>query len=243
MRELDKKSWTDSIVYFEEVQRQHPYSEWSRRAIVMTIYANYMSDNYVEAIAASDQFIRLYPGSSLTPYAYYMKAICTFEQIVDVGRDQKYTESAKGLLNDVKRRYPNSEYAADVTLKLDMVADQLAGKEMDIGRYYLNDNQPLSAAGRFKTVIKDFDTTSHTPEALYRLVEAYETMGLREEANRHAATLGYNYPGDRWYAQAYRLMRERGEAPEVVPVTDGKKGKTAPDTKKKKSFLSRINPF
>ena len=238
MQKLDEKSWSDAVTYFEEVQRQHPYSEWSRRAIVMTIYAQYQADHYVEATAASDQFIKLYPGSELTPYAYYMKAICAFEQIVDVGRDQGYTDSAKALLTDVVRRYPDSEYAKDARIKLDMVQDQLAGKEMDVGRWYLNDNQPLAAIGRFKTVASDFQTTSHTPEALYRLVEANEMMGLHDEATRDAAVLGYNYPGDRWYGAAYKLLKEKGETPAVAPDPKGKKGKDAPDLKKKKSWLS-----
>jgi len=238
MQKLDEKSWSDAVTYFEEVQRQHPYSEWSRRAIVMVIYAQYQADHYAEATTAADQFIKLYPGSELTPYAYYMKAICAFEQIVDVGRDQGYTDSAKALLTDVVRRYPDSEYAKDARIKLDMVQDQLAGKEMDVGRWYLNDNQPLAAIGRFKTVASDYQTTSHTPEALYRLVEANEMMGLHDEATRDAAVLGYNYPGDRWYGAAYKLLKEKGATPAVAPDPNGKKGKDAPDLKKKKSWLS-----
>lgn len=248
MEQLDKKSYTDAAQYFEEVQRQHPYTEWSRRAIIMTIYANYMSDRYTEASEASDQFIRLYPGSPLTPYAYYMKAICAFEQIVDVGRDQAYTVSAQGMLRDIIRRYPQTPYAQDARVKLDMVADQLAGKEMEIGRYYLKENQPLAAIGRFKSVTKEFQTTSHAPEALYRLVESYEMLGLKAEATRNAAVLGYNYPGDRWYAKAYGLLTETGATPNIAPDPQGKKGIEALEpvdakAKKKKSLLSRINPF
>jgi len=242
MERLDEKSWTDAVTYFEEVQRQHPYSVWSRRAIVMTIYANYQGDKYTEASAAADQFIHLYPGSDLTPYAYYMKAICAFEQIVDVGRDQGYTDSAKAMLTDVIKRYPKSEYAQDAKIKLDMVQDQLAGKEMEIGRFYLSDNQPLAAIGRFKTVASTYQTTSHTSEALYRLVEANEMMGLHDEATRDAAVLGYNYPGDRWYAAAYKLLKDKGAAPAVAPDPKGKKAPDAPDTKKKKSLLSFMKP-
>ncbi len=242
MEKLDAKEWGDAVNYFDEVQRQHPYSEWSRRAIVMTIYANYMGDKYPEAIAAADQFIHLYPGSDLTPYAYYMKAICSFEQIVDVGRDQAYTLSAQGLLRDVIQRYPDTQYARDAQYKLDMVEDQLAGKEMTIGRYYLNENQPLAAIGRFKTVIATYQTTSHTPEALYRLVEANEMMGLHGEATRDAAVLGYNYPGDRWYAAAYKLLTDKGEKPDVKPDPHGKKGKAAPDTKRNGGWLSALKP-
>lgn len=242
MEQLDHKDWSDAVLYFEEVQRQHPYSEWSRRAIIMTIYADYQADNYDDASTAADQFIKLYPGSDLTPYAYYMKAICQFEQIADVGRDQGFTTNAQALLTDVIRRYPGSEYARDAQVKLDMVEDQLAGKEMEIGRWYLNDNQPLAAIGRFKTVVQTYQTTSHTPEALYRLVEANEMLGLHEEARRDAAVLGYNYPGDRWYALAYRLMTTKGEKPDVKPDPKGKKGKKAPDPKQKKSALSTKQP-
>jgi outer membrane protein assembly factor BamD len=253
MSELDAKSYNDANLYFEEVQRQHPYSEWARRSIVMSIYANYMADKYIEAGTSADTFIRMYPGSSLTPYAHYMKAIIAFEQIVDVGRDQGYTVEAQRLLNAVINRYPTSEYASDARLKLDMVADQLAGKEMEIGRYYLNEKQPLAAAGRFLNVVENYQTTSHTPEALYRLVEAYEIMGLRQESLRHGAVLGHNYPGDRWYGLAYKLLTERGAEPErkpdpkgakgVEPPKEDKKSLTDPKSGKKKSFLARINPF
>jgi outer membrane protein assembly factor BamD len=242
MKKLDQKAWADAVTYFEEVQRQHPQSQWARRSIIMTIYANYMGGRYTEASAAADQFIHLYPGSDLTPYAYYMKGICAFEQIVDVGRDQGYTLQAQALLRDVMRRYPDTEYARDAKVKLDMVSDQLAGKEMAIGRFYLNDNQPLAAMGRFKTVIKDYQTTSHTPEALYRLVEVNEMMGLHDEAMRNAAVLGHNYPGDRWYSQAYKLMTTQGDTPEVAPDPNGAKGPEAPSTTRE-GWLSRINPF
>ncbi len=242
MERLDTKEWSEAVQYFEEVQRQHPYSEWSRRAIVMSIYANYMAERYTETSAAADQFIHLYPGNELTPYAYYMKAICAFEQIVDVGRDQGYTTSAQAMLRDVVQRYPDSEYARDARLKLDMVQDQLAGKEMEIGRYYLTENQPLAAIGRFKTVVGDYQTTSHTPEALYRLVEANEMMGLHDEAIRDGAVLGYNYPGDRWYAAAYKLLTDKGEKPSVAPNPAGAKGVDKPDPKNKKGWLSFMRP-
>jgi outer membrane protein assembly factor BamD len=246
MKRLDEKSWNEAVSYFEEVERQHPYSEWSRRAIVMTIYANYMANRYEESNTAADHFIQLYPGSPLTPYAYYMKANNYFEQIVDVGRDQAYTVQAQTLLRDVILRYPNSEYAKDARLKLDMVADQLAGKEMEIGRYYLNQNQPLAAAGRFRTVIDRYQTTSHTPEALYRLVETNLVLGLTDEANRNAAVLGHNFPGEFWYNEAYKLMQSRGQTLAVAPDPDAKKVETAApekEQKKKKSWLSRITPL
>lgn len=243
MQRLDDKSWNEAVQYFEEVQRQHPYSEWSRRSIVMAIYANYQGGRYQQASAAAEQFIHLYPGSQLTPYAYYMKAICSFEQIVDVGRDQASTTNAQALLSDVVRRYPTTEYAKDARVKIDMVQDQLGGKEMEIGRWYMTDNQPLAAIGRFKTVASTYQTTSHTPEALYRLVEANAMLGLNDEAMRVGAVLGYNYPGDRWYAEAYKLLTEKAERPEIAPDPNGAKGPVAPDAKKnKKGWFSFLRP-
>jgi outer membrane protein assembly factor BamD len=216
-RRLDQRRWTEAIAYFEEVERQHPYSEWSRRSILMNLYANYQANNYAEAIEAAERFISLYPGNPQVPYAYYMRAVCYFEQITDVGRDQAATAHAQQHMRDVIARFPNSEFAADARLKLDMVNDQLAGKEMEIGRWYLTQNQPLAAIGRFKTVVDRYQTTSHTPEALYRLVEAYLTLGLMDEAKRNGAVLGHNYAGDRWYQDAYNLLTDRGLRPATAP--------------------------
>lgn len=218
---LDRRQWMDAIDYFREVERQHPYSEWSRRAILMTAYANYEANRYSQAIADAERFISLYPGSPSAVYAYYLKAICYFEQIMDVGRDQAATEQALAALREVVQRYPNSEYAQDARVKIDMVNDQLAGKEMAVGRFYLRQNQPLAAVGRFKTVVDRYQTTSHTPEALYRLVESYLTLGVVEEAKRNAAVLGYNYPGDPWYADAYALMTSKGLRPATEPTGKG----------------------
>jgi len=218
---LDEHRWGDSINYFKEVERQHPYSEWSRRAIMMQAFAHYEANQYDDAIGDADRFIQLYPGHPTTSYAYYLKAECYFEQILDIGRDQAATEEALTAMRDVARRYPKSEYAADARLKIDMVNDQLAGREMTIGRWYLREGNTLAAIGRFKTVVDKYQTTSQTPEALYRLVEAYLTLGLLEEANRNAAVLGYNYPGDAWYSDAYRLMTEKGLHPTVIPTNKG----------------------
>ena len=214
---LDKRRWTDAVDYFHEVERQHPYSEWSRRAILMTAYAHYQGNDYEGAREDADRFIGLYPGNPSTVYAYYLKAICYFEQIIDVGRDQAATEAALAGLREVVRRYPTTEYATDAKLKIDMVNDQLAGKEMAIGRWYLREGQPLAAIGRFHAVVDRFQTTSDTPEALYRLVEAYLTLGLTEEAKRNAAVLGFNYPGEGWYSDAYALMAGKGLQPAIAP--------------------------
>ena len=217
---LQSHRWADAVDYFQEVERQHPYSEWSRRAILMQIYAYYQDGQYADAIAASDRFIQLFPGSPSAAYAFYMKATCNFEQITDVGRDQAYAEAALAGLKDVVRRYPRSPYATDAMVKIDMVNDQLAGKEMNIGRYYQRANQPLAAIGRYKSVIDNpaYQRTSHTPEALYRLVEVYLTLGLKEEATRNGAVLGFNYPGSPWYAEAYALLTEQGARPDTAPT-------------------------
>jgi outer membrane protein assembly factor BamD len=217
--QMDERHWTDAVDYFHEVERQFPYSEWARRAVLMTAYAHYQANDYEEAIGDADRFLSLYPGNASAVYAYYLKAICYFEQITDVGRDQATTEEALSSLRDVVRRYPVSQYAADARLKIDMVNDQLAGKEMTIGRWYLRQSQTLASIGRFKTVIDRYQTTSHTPEALYRLVEAYMTLGLVDEAKRNAAVLGYNYPGDAWYSDAYALMTNKGLRPAVAPLS------------------------
>ena len=229
---LQSKRWTDAVDYFQEVERQHPYSEWSRRAILMQVYAYYQNNNYQDAIAAADRFIALFPGNPSAAYAFYMRAICNFEQIVDVGRDQAYAEAALVGLRDVVRRYPNTAYATDARIKIDMVNDQLAGKEMAVGRFYQRANQPLAALNRYKAVINNeaFQRSSHTPEALYRLVEVNVALGLNEEATRNAAVLGHNYPGSPWYAEAYALLTERGARPEVQPEA------------KRESWLQRIIP-
>ena len=229
---LQSKRWADAIDYFQEVERQHPYSEWSRRSILMQIYAYYQNNNYAEAIAASDRFIQLFPGNPSAPYAFYMKALCNFEQITDVGRDQGYAQAALDGLKVVQRRYPGTSYAIDATVKIDMVNDQLAGKEMAIGRYYQRAGQPLAAINRYKAVIDNeaYQRTSHTPEALYRLVEVNLVLGLKEEAIRNGAVLGFNYPGSPWYAEAYALLSEEGRTPEVAP------------TAQRESWLRRIIP-
>lgn len=223
---LDARQWNQAVDYFAEVERQHPYSEWSRRAILMTAYANYQSGRYAEAIGDADRFLSLYPGNPSAAYAHYLKAICYFDQIVDVGRDQASTGQALAALRDVVQRFPKTEYAADARLKIDMVNDQLAGKEMAVGRYYLRQGDTLAAIGRFQTVIQRYQTTTHTPEALYRLVEANLTLGLAGEARRNGAVLGFNYPGDYWYREAYALLTSKDLRPAVTP--DGKAKRRLP---------------
>ena len=216
-KELDDRDYTRAIAFFEEVQRQHPYSEWARRSAVMSAYAAYRSRQYDEAISTAQNFISLNPGNENASYAYYIIALSYFEQIMDVGRDQRTTELAQAALSDILLRYPDSDYARDAQLKLDMVNDQLAGKEMAVGRWYMRRDQTLPAINRFRRVVTDFETTSHAPEALHRLVEAYLTLGLRGEAQAAGAVLGYNHPDTDWYRDTYRLLVAEGLPPEDVP--------------------------
>lgn len=204
--ELDQKNYQRAYTLFNEVERQHPYSQWSTKAQLMAAYAAYEGQNYNDSILALDRFIRLHPGHRDVDYANYLKALNFYHQISDVGRDQEMTRLARENFEGLLRAYPNSKYARDARLKLDLVLDHLAGKEMNIGRYYLNRNQYHAAIKRFLNVIKDYQTTTHVPEALYRLVESYLSLGIREEATRVAAVLGYNYPGSVWYEDAYKLM-------------------------------------
>ncbi|MCE9522157.1 MAG: outer membrane protein assembly factor BamD [Alphaproteobacteria bacterium] len=214
LTQLDKGNWMPCAAAFDEVERQHPYSVWARRAILMSAFCNYQGNKYSEAILASDRFITLHPGNKDAPYAYYLKAVSLYEQIVDVGRDQRRTEQAMAALSDLIRRFPQTDYARDARLKLDLTRDHLAGKEMAIGRYYLKRGEQVAAIARFRTVIETYQTTSHVPEALHRLVEAYLTLGVIKEAKTAAAVLGHNYPGSEWYEDSYNLLAEYGAKPE-----------------------------
>ncbi|MEX0645259.1 MAG: outer membrane protein assembly factor BamD, partial [Parvularculaceae bacterium] len=207
---LERKRYIEAIALFEEVERQHPYSSWARRSMLMKSFARYQTNEYEDAVESLDQFIQLHPGNKDAPYAYYLKAMCFYEQISDVGRDQENTDNAVAALNDVLRRYPNSEYARDARLKLDLTFDHLAGKEMYVGRFYLKENKHIAAVNRFKYVVEKYGTTSHVPEALHRLVEAYLQLGLIDEARAAAAVLGYNFPGTAWYDDSFRLFARRG---------------------------------
>src|SRR5437762_1121751 len=206
MDSLVDERYSDAAKTFEQVESQHPYSVWATKSQLMGVYSLYESGSYDQAIIAADRFIQLHPGHRDVAYAYYLKAICYYMQIVDVGRDQRTTELALRALDDVVRRFPESKYARDAKLKLDFTRDHLAGKEMEIGRYYLNRQEYLAAMNRFKRVIDNFQTTTHVPEALERLVECDLALGLTKEARENAAVLGYNYPGSRWYTDAYALV-------------------------------------
>lgn len=209
---MDAKQYEIAAALFDEVERQHPYSPWARRAQLMSAFNYYMAQKYNESVQSSRRFLSIHPGNKDAPYAYYLIALSYYEQISDVTRDQKISEQALAALGEVQRRYPNSRYASDATLKMDLVRDHLAGKEMEIGRFYQRRALWLAASLRFREVVDKFDTTTHSPEALYRLTESYLAMGVPEEAKKSAAVLGANYPGSEWYQRAYDLMQKHAPA-------------------------------
>ena len=208
--QMTRGEFTDAAKQFAEVERQHPYSEWATRAQIMEAYAYYEALNYDEAIKVLNQFIELHPGNHDAAYAYYLRALCNYERISDVRRDQTSAHEALKGLQEIIGRFPDSEYAKDAVVKTALINDHLAGAEMEIGRYYDNQHLYIAAIGRFKTVVDKYQTTSHVPEALERLVECYVALGLFDEAKKNASVLGYNFPGTDWYKDAYTLLKDRG---------------------------------
>ncbi|GGX60864.1 outer membrane protein assembly factor BamD [Litorimonas cladophorae] len=210
LEEMARSDWADAKLLFQEVERQHPFSKWARRSMLMSAYASYRSADHDESVAMAQRFVGLHPGSDSAPYAYYLVAMNYYDQIYDVGRDQATTIAAEAALQQVVRRYPDSDYARDARLKLELTQDHLAGKEMSIGRYYLRQNQHLAAIGRFKSVVSKYETTSQTEEALHRLVESYVSIGVIQEAKLVGSVLGYNYPNSEWYKDSYNLLQNYG---------------------------------
>ncbi len=195
---------------YDEVERQHPYSPWATHAQLQAAYAYYEANEYDDAVAALDRFIDLHPADKDVPYAYYLKGLSYYERISDAARDQKMTEDAKRVFQELINRYPESAYSRDAKVKIDLANDHLSGREMVVGRYYLRRGYYVAAINRFRTVLQKYQTTTHVPEALLRLTEAYTALGLKDEARKTAAILGYNYPGSEWYADAYALVESRG---------------------------------
>jgi outer membrane protein assembly factor BamD len=211
VKEIKEENYTHAAKLFDEVERQHPYSVWATRAQLMAAYADYEGLRYDDAIDALTRFIELHPGNAHVDYAYYMRALCYYEQIADIRRDQRASQQAYEGFTDVMRRFPDSPYAHDAAFKLDLTRDHLAAKEMDVGRWYEGQGNYIAAVNRFKTVVDRFQSTSHVPEALERLTECYLELGLKPEAQKSAAVLGYNYPDSTWYKQAYGLMTPGAE--------------------------------
>lgn len=195
---------------FDEVERQHPYSTWATRSTLMAAYSHYQRNAYDDAIGAAERFIQLHPGNKDAAYAYYLRGLSYYEQIGDTERDASATQKALESLEEVSRRFPTSRYARDADAKAVLARDHLAGKEMKVGRFYLKRSAYVAAINRFKKVITDYQTTSHTPEALHRLTEAYLALGIRSEAQTAAAILGHNFPNSSWYKDAYTTLQAAG---------------------------------
>ena len=211
--ELSRKRYKEGAVFFSEIERLYPYSEWAKRALIMQAYALHLEPSYEESRAAAQRFIDFYPAEDDAAYAAYLLALTYYDQIADVGRDQGATIEALQALRVVIEQYPNSDYAEPAKLKFDLAFDQLAAKEMEIGRYYLKSKNYAAGINRFRTVVENFQTTAHTAEALHRLVEAYLSLGLAQEAQAAAAILGHNYPDSSWYKDSYALLGTEGLSP------------------------------
>ncbi len=224
---LQGKKYKGATEKFEEIERLHPYSDWAGRGLIMSAYAQYKYGKYNEAVATLERFVKLYPAHNNTAYAYYLRALCYYDQIIDVERDQKITNKAMQSLQEVVNRFPETDYGRDAALKIDLARDHLAGKEMEIGRYYLNSGKYIAAINRFKNVINNYQVTSHVEEALHRLVEAYLLLGVKEEALKNAAVLGHNYPNGKWYRYSYALLE----------------GKMPAESEEKKNWYKKFNIF
>jgi outer membrane protein assembly factor BamD len=208
-----RKEPKEAVKKFEEVDRQHPYSEWARKSLIMSSYAYYTAGSYEDSVTAAKRYIALHPGSPDAAYAQYLIGSSYFDEIPDITRDQSRTEQALAALDEVSRKYPNSEYAVSAKQKIEVARDQLAGKEMATGRYYLQQKQYTGAINRFKVVVTKYQTTRHVEEALMRLTEAYMALGIVAEAQTAAAVLGHNFPDSEWYRHAYTLVKSGGAEP------------------------------
>ncbi len=214
---LRQRNYQQAALIFDEVERQHPYSVWARRAQLMSAFSYYAYGDHTKSIDSARRFLSIHPGNRDAPYALYLIALNYYEQISDVSRDQAITRQALDALGELIRRYPNTRYAADARIKVDLVRDHLAGKEMEIGRFYQRRAEWLASTVRFRAVIDQYQTTSHAPEALMRLTESYLALGIPAEARRSAAVLGANYPDSRWYRRAFELIQSN--APNATPDT------------------------
>ncbi|NNE52683.1 MAG: outer membrane protein assembly factor BamD [Sulfitobacter sp.] len=211
--ELNRRQPDDAAFYFSEIERLYPYSDWARRALIMQAFAYHQDQDYENSRSSAQRFIDFYPDDDDAAYAQYLLALSYYDQIDEVGRDQGLTFQALQSLRDVIENYPDSEYADSAILKFDLAFDHLAGKEMEIGRYYLRRDHYTAAINRFRVVVEEFQTTTHTAEALHRLVEAYLSLGLNTEAQTAGAILGHNYQGSEWYEDSYRLLTGKGLEP------------------------------
>ena len=206
------------------MEQNYPYSTWAVNAQLMSAYSLYLQNKYTEALGTLDRFIQLHPAHRDIAYAYYLRALCYYEQIADIQRDQRGTEEAMNALREVATRFPDTAYARDAQLKIDLCFDHLAGKEMEIGRFYQKQHLYEAAIGRFQRVVDDYQTTNHAPEALARLTEVYLALGLKDQARKSAAVLGYNYPGSEWYSATYAQPRGRRCSPPRRQIAEWRPG-------------------
>ncbi len=250
MGDLMADDYITAAQLFDEVERQHPYSIWATKGQIMAAFARYKKNEYDEAVIGLDRFIQLHPGHVDAPYAYYLKALCYYERITDVSRDQRNTELALEAFEDLVVRFPGSKYAEDAIPRLDLIIDHLAGKDMTIGRYYLQREHYLASINRFRSVIENYETTTHIPEALHRLVEGYLSLGMVSEARKAAAVLGYNYPNNPWYWDTYALLEDNDllqshetfksevERRSMLAAKEGKEGGEGGE--EEKSYFSQV---
>jgi len=215
----EKRDYKAAAKRFDEVERQHPYSEWARKALLMSAFAHYEGREFEETISTAKRYVTLHPGSEDAAYAQYLGASAYYDQIPDVSRDQGRTEKAIQALEEVMRKYPNSEYAASAKKKVDIAKDQMAAKEMETARYYLKRKDFTGSINRFKIVVTQYQTTRHVEEALTRLTECYMALGIVDEAQTAAAVLGHNFPDSRWYKDAYNLVKNAGLEPNENPAS------------------------
>ncbi|MEY1555987.1 outer membrane protein assembly factor BamD [Yoonia sp. R2331] len=208
--ELENGQADDAAFYFGEIERLYPYSEWAQRALIMQAFAYHRDQDYPNSRGAAQRYLDFYPGTEDAAYAQYLLALSYYDQIDEIGRDQGLTFQALQALRVVIEQYPDTEYARASVLKFDLAFDHLAAKEMEIGRYYLKRKHYTAAVNRFRTVVEDFQTTSHTAEALHRLVESYLSLGLTDEAQTAGAILGENYPSTEWYQDSFALLTGQG---------------------------------
>jgi outer membrane protein assembly factor BamD len=209
----NKQDYREAAKKFDEVDRENPYSDWARKALLMSAYAYYQAEDYESCVNSAKRYVALHPGSPDAAYAQYLIGASYYDQILDVSRDQARADKAIDALQEVIRKYPNSEYAINAKKKIDMARDQLAGKEMQVGRYYMERRDFIGAINRFKVVVTQYQTTRHVEEALERLTEAYIALGIIDEGQTAAAVLGHNFPESPWYKDAYNLVKNSGQEP------------------------------
>jgi outer membrane protein assembly factor BamD len=209
----DKQDYKQAAKKFDQVDRENPYSDWARKALLMEAFADYQADQYDDCIDAAKRYVTLHPASPDAAYAQYLIASSYYDQILDVSRDQERAQKAIDAFEEVVHKYPNSQYAIAAKQKVEMARDQLAGKELAIGRFYLQKHDYLGAINRFKVVVTQYQTTREVEEALERLTEAYLALGITDEAQTAAAVLGHNFPDSPWYKDAYNLLKGHGQEP------------------------------